>query len=212
MNDSEAEKCLDLAKSALLRGNSEGVGSLILTFPTRDANSDLKIHPPSSLIFLSSRTFRQSVGQERQSACSLTATRKVSKQLSTYLGRCREKAAELLEITKLLVSCKMFCNMSLMLLKLPKYGMFLLPLSAPTVHQRRVRTAPGANDNNGDNNTSSAPEFSPEQEAKCKEILRSKDYYDILGVGRDCSAEEVKKAYRKVREKFSARLLSNLLV
>lgn len=68
------------------------------------------------------------------------------------------------------------------------------------MHQTGVRTVPGSNDNNGnDTDSDSELDFSPRKEAKCRRILRSTDYYDILGVSRNCSAEDIKKAYRKVR-------------
>lgn len=71
-------------------------------------------------------------------------------------------------------------------------------LAAPEqsgLHQRRPPPAQSGTASQAD---SATPEFNPEQEAKCRSILRSKDYYKILGVDKTCSSEEVKKSYRKV--------------
>lgn len=40
--------------------------------------------------------------------------------------------------------------------------------------------------------------YSRELEDKCRRIMHSKDYYQILGVSRDSSGEDIKKAYRKL--------------
>ena len=36
----------------------------------------------------------------------------------------------------------------------------------------------------------------------CRKILQKKDYYDILGVAKDSSDDEIKKAYRKLALKL----------
>lgn len=33
----------------------------------------------------------------------------------------------------------------------------------------------------------------------CKELLKKKTFYDVLGVGENAKEEEIKKAYKKVR-------------
>lgn len=35
-------------------------------------------------------------------------------------------------------------------------------------------------------------------EEEIKEFLKKKDFYDILGVNKTCTEEELKKAYRKL--------------
>lgn len=35
-------------------------------------------------------------------------------------------------------------------------------------------------------------------EADCKEYMKKKDFYDILGVSKDCTDEQLKKSYRKL--------------
>jgi DnaJ family protein B protein 12 len=48
---------------------------------------------------------------------------------------------------------------------------------------------------NGERN---APEYTAEQVEIVKRIRRTKDYYQILGLEKSCSVEEIKKAYRKI--------------
>ncbi len=42
----------------------------------------------------------------------------------------------------------------------------------------------------------------PEKDAECEEIIKKKDYYDILGVSKESTDEEVKRAYKKLALKF----------
>jgi DnaJ-domain-containing protein 1 len=63
--------------------------------------------------------------------------------------------------------------------------------SQPATHQTRF-TKPK-------NVTSSSPKSTlTKLEEKCRRIVESKDYYDILNVSRHADTEEIKKAYRKV--------------
>ena len=51
---------------------------------------------------------------------------------------------------------------------------------------------------NESNNTSSTNS----EDDECKSIINSHDYYQILGVGKDCTNDEIKKAYKKKAMKF----------
>lgn len=63
--------------------------------------------------------------------------------------------------------------------------------SQPATHQTRF-TKPK-------NVTSSSPKSTlTKLEEKCRRIVESKDYYDILNVSRHADTEEIKKAYRKL--------------
>ncbi|KAL8263677.1 hypothetical protein R6Q59_021807 [Mikania micrantha] len=42
------------------------------------------------------------------------------------------------------------------------------------------------------------PSYTEEHAQVVRKIKRNSDYYEILGVGKSCSVEEVKKAYRKL--------------
>lgn len=40
-------------------------------------------------------------------------------------------------------------------------------------------------------------EFTPADQQVCREVIRSKDYYSVLGVERSCTDADLKKAFRK---------------
>ena len=46
------------------------------------------------------------------------------------------------------------------------------------------------------------PDYTPQQVSLCKEILRKKDYYEILGLQRNCTEDDIKKSYKKLAIKF----------
>ncbi|XP_055388344.1 dnaJ homolog subfamily B member 1-like [Condylostylus longicornis] len=75
--------------------------------------------------------------------------------------------------------------------------------SATASSQQHARQRRGVSTSVDDNRTdSNAGDYNPEQEAKCHAILQAKDYYKILKVDKNCSSEEVKKAYRKLALQF----------
>ena len=49
---------------------------------------------------------------------------------------------------------------------------------------------------------SRASEYKAEDEARCKDLLRKKDYYSILGVDKRASTLEIKKAYKKLALRY----------
>lgn len=44
----------------------------------------------------------------------------------------------------------------------------------------------------------SAPQYKPEQETMCRQILQKTDYYDILSLQKTANQDEIKKSYRKL--------------
>ncbi|KAI5069681.1 hypothetical protein GOP47_0015982 [Adiantum capillus-veneris] len=51
---------------------------------------------------------------------------------------------------------------------------------------------------NGPHTHKAAPEYTTEQVDIVRRIRKTKDYYQILGLEKECSSEEIRKAYRKV--------------
>ena len=68
------------------------------------------------------------------------------------------------------------------------------------IHEASSSDGVGPSESNGDSNTSNSNTrgFTVEQVDIVRRIKRTKDYYQILGLEKECSVEEIKKAYRKV--------------
>ncbi len=74
---------------------------------------------------------------------------------------------------------------------------------------RSTTNGTSSNSNSSSSTSSKAPgegtrKFTPEQEAGSKKIMQlsKKSHYEVLGVGRNAGANEIKKAYRKLQVKY----------
>jgi hypothetical protein len=51
-------------------------------------------------------------------------------------------------------------------------------------------------------NTDNTEAPDPNKDRECEELLRKKDYYDILGITKTAGEDEMKKAYKKLAIQF----------
>ena len=64
-------------------------------------------------------------------------------------------------------------------------------------HQSSYSSEKSTNTNN-----SSQQDNNQNDDMKCKELLKKKDYYDILNIKKDANNDEIKRAYKKMAVKF----------
>ncbi|XP_071508928.1 dnaJ homolog subfamily B member 12-like [Diadema antillarum] len=77
------------------------------------------------------------------------------------------------------------------------------PADSSPLRQRRnsasrQQAASGGTSSNGD----AHKDYTPEQQAAVRKIQQCKNFYEILGVTKDCSEADVKKAYKKLALQF----------
>lgn len=63
-------------------------------------------------------------------------------------------------------------------------------------------TSSGSNFNNASAPSASTSEYTQEQVEAVRKIRRSKDFYEILGVSKNCNEADLKKQYRKLALQF----------
>ena len=63
-------------------------------------------------------------------------------------------------------------------------------------YSRQTSSNTDNSSNNQDNNKNDSDDL------KCKELLKKKDYYDLLNIKKGATPEEIKKAYKKQAIKF----------
>ena len=81
------------------------------------------------------------------------------------------------------------------------------PSSYSSNYSYQKSTSSSSSNNNNNNNYKSKSYSSDNignnsEDEKCKELLKKKDYYDILNIKKDASSEEIKKGYKKQAIKF----------
>ena len=81
------------------------------------------------------------------------------------------------------------------------------PSSYSSNYSYQKSTSSSSSNNNNNNNYKSKSYSSDNignnsEDEKCKELLKKKDYYDILNIKKDASTEEIKKGYKKQAIKF----------
>ena len=71
-------------------------------------------------------------------------------------------------------------------------------------YQKSTSTSSFPNNNTNNNNKSYSSDNIGEdsEDKKCKELLKKKDYYDILNIKKDANKDEIKRGYKKQAIKF----------
>ncbi|KAH7572368.1 hypothetical protein ACOSQ2_015741 [Xanthoceras sorbifolium] len=70
--------------------------------------------------------------------------------------------------------------------------------SKPSDQSSVRRRAPTAGSSSSTSDAGAGASYTEEQIAIVRQVKRTKDYYEVLGVEKSCSMEDVKKAYRKL--------------